>query len=31
MSWLKEVIGKEKCVISMLHLQAMPGDRHYDR
>ena len=31
MSWLKEVIGKEKCVISMLHLQAMPGDPGYDK
>ena len=24
MSWLKEVIGTEKAIISMLHLQAMP-------
>ena len=31
MSWLKEVIGKEKCIISMLHLQAMPGDPGYDK
>ena len=31
MSWLKEVIGTEKAIISMLHLQAMPGDPHYDK
>lgn len=30
MSWLKEVIGTEKPVIAMCHLQAMPGDPHYD-
>ena len=31
MSWLKEVIGTEKAIISMLHLQAMPGDPGFDR
>ena len=31
MSWLKEVIGTEKAIISMLHLQALPGDPHYDK
>lgn len=31
MSWLKEVTGKEKAIISMLHLQAMPGDPAYDK
>ena len=31
MSWLKEVIGTEKAIISMLHLQAMPGDPYYDK
>jgi hypothetical protein len=31
MSWLKEVIGKEKAIISMLHLQAMPGDPGYNK
>ncbi len=31
MSWLKEVIGKEKAIISMLHLQAMPGDPAFDK
>ncbi|MDR2553209.1 MAG: BtpA/SgcQ family protein [Treponema sp.] len=30
MSWLKEVIGTEKPVIAMCHLQAMPGDPRYD-
>ena len=31
MSWLKEVIGTEKAIIAMLHLQAMPGDPYYDK
>jgi len=31
MSWLKEVIGTEKAIIAMCHLQAMPGDPYYDR
>ena len=31
MSWLKEVIGTEKAIISMLHLQPMPGDPAYDK
>lgn len=31
MSWLKTVIGTEKAIISMLHLQAMPGDPYYDK
>ncbi len=30
MSWLKEVIGKDKVVIAMCHMQAMPGDPFYD-
>jgi membrane complex biogenesis BtpA family protein len=29
-SWLKEIIGTEKPVIAMCHLQALPGDPHYD-
>lgn len=31
MSWLKEVIGTEKAIISMLHLQAMPGDPYFNK
>ncbi len=31
MSWLKEVLGTEKAIIAMCHLQAMPGDPYYDR
>lgn len=31
MSWLKEVIGTEKAVIAMCHLQALPGDPGYDK
>lgn len=31
MSWLKEVIGTEKAIIAMCHLQAMPGDPYYDK
>lgn len=30
MSWLKDVIGTEKAIIAMCHLQAMPGDPNYD-
>ncbi len=30
MSWLKEVIGKDKAIIAMCHMQAMPGDPYYD-
>lgn len=30
MSWLKDVIGTEKAIIAMCHLQAMPGDAYYD-
>ncbi|HWP80854.1 MAG TPA: BtpA/SgcQ family protein [Candidatus Acidoferrum sp.] len=31
MSWLKDVIGTEKAIIGMCHLQALPGDPMYDR
>lgn len=31
MSWLKHVIGTEKAVIAMLHMQPMPGDPYYDK
>ena len=31
MSWLKEVLGTEKAIIAMCHLQAMPGDPYFDR
>lgn len=31
MSWLRDTIGTEKAIISMLHLQAMPGDPYYER
>lgn len=31
MTWLKELTCKEKSVIAMLHLQAMPGDPYYDK
>lgn len=31
MSWLKEVIGVEKPIIAMCHLQPLPGDPHYDK
>lgn len=31
MSWLKEVIGTEKAIIAMLHMQAMPGDPSYSK
>lgn len=30
MSWLKEIIGTEKAIIAMCHMQAMPGDPGYD-
>lgn len=30
MSWLKEIIGTEKAIIAMCHLQALPGDPGYD-
>ena len=30
MSWLKEVIGTEKAIIAMCHMQAIPGDPGYD-
>ena len=29
MSWLKEVIGTEKAIIAMCHLDALPGDPSY--
>lgn len=29
MSWLKDVIGTEKAIIAMCHLDALPGDPHY--
>lgn len=31
MSWLQEVIGTEKAIIAMCHLQALPGDPRYDK
>lgn len=31
MTWLKDVIGTEKPIIAMCHLQALPGDPGYDR
>jgi len=30
MSWLMEIFGTEKPIIGMCHLQALPGDPHYD-
>ncbi|MDR1794794.1 MAG: BtpA/SgcQ family protein [Erysipelotrichaceae bacterium] len=30
MSWLKDIIGTEKAIIAMCHLQALPGDAGYD-
>lgn len=30
MNWTKEVLGTEKPIIAMCHLQAMPGDPYYD-
>lgn len=31
MSWLSSVIGTEKAIIAMCHMQAMPGDPYYDK
>ena len=31
LSWLKEIIGTEKAIIAMCHLQALPGDPLYDK
>ncbi len=31
MSWLKEIIGTEKAIIAMCHMQPLPGDPGYDR
>lgn len=31
MTWLKNVIGTEKPIIAMCHLQALPGDPGYDK
>lgn len=31
MSWLKEVIGTEKAIIAMCHMQPLPGDPHYNK
>lgn len=31
MSWTKEVLGADKPIIAMCHLQAMPGDPGYDK
>ncbi|EWG10004.1 BtpA/SgcQ family protein [Cytobacillus firmus] len=31
MTWLNEVIGTEKAIIAMCHLQPLPGDPHYDK
>lgn len=31
MSWLKEIIGTEKAIIAMCHMQPMPGDPMYDK
>ncbi|RYB01553.1 BtpA/SgcQ family protein [Lichenibacterium ramalinae] len=31
MTWLKDMFGVEKPIIAMCHLQALPGDPHYDR
>ena len=30
MSWLKEVIGTEKAIIAMCHLDALPGDPYFE-
>lgn len=30
MTWLKDVIGTEKAIIAMCHLQPLPGDPSYD-
>ncbi len=31
MSWVKEVFGTTKPIIAMCHMQALPGDPHYDK
>lgn len=31
MDWLKSVFGVKKPIIAMCHMQAMPGDPHYDQ
>ncbi len=31
MNWLKQTFGAHKPIIAMCHLQALPGDPHYDR
>lgn len=31
MGWLREVLGTEKAIIAMCHLQALPGDPYYDK
>lgn len=31
MTWLNECFGTHQPIIAMLHLQALPGDPHYDR
>lgn len=31
MSWLKDLIGTEKVIIGMCHMQALPGDPDYDK
>ncbi len=31
MTWLKATFGVEKPIIAMCHLQALPGDPHFDR
>lgn len=31
MTWLKDVIGTEKAIIAMCHLQPLPGDPYYDK
>lgn len=31
MTWLKDVIGTEKAIIAMVHLEALPGDPYYDK
>ncbi|MFC4619419.1 BtpA/SgcQ family protein [Camelliibacillus cellulosilyticus] len=30
MTWLKDIIGTEKAIIAMCHLQPLPGDPYYD-
>lgn len=31
MTWLKEVVGTEKAIIAMCHLQPLPGDPYYNK